>query len=126
MPEDFEQGGLCLLGADLAEVYGGLHQGYEVTLMPRTRIVAFDGDGAVRRARTAAGAWLDTDLVVVAIGIEPRSDLARNAGLTTTSGIAVNGQLATSDPRVFAAGDATLVPHPTLASVLRIEHWERP
>jgi NAD(P)H-nitrite reductase large subunit len=47
-----------------------------------------------------AGAWLDTDLVVVAIGIDPRSDLARNAGLTTTSGIAVNGQLQLATPRV--------------------------
>jgi 3-phenylpropionate/trans-cinnamate dioxygenase ferredoxin reductase subunit len=111
------------LGAGLAEVYRGLHEEHEVTFMPGTRVVAFDGESAVRRAQTAAGAWLDADLVVVAIGVEPRTDLARNAGLAVADGIAVNAQLATSDPRVFAAGDAALVPHPTLAGVLRVEHW---
>jgi 3-phenylpropionate/trans-cinnamate dioxygenase ferredoxin reductase subunit len=111
------------LGADLAEVYRGLHEEHEVTLMPGARVVAFDGDSAVRRAQTAAGTWLDADLVVVAIGVEPRTDLARAAGLAVADGIAVNAQLATSDPRVFAAGDAALVPHPTLANVLRVEHW---
>jgi 3-phenylpropionate/trans-cinnamate dioxygenase ferredoxin reductase subunit len=111
------------LGPSVAQVYRGLHEDNDVTLLPNTRIVGFEGNGTVRRAQTAAGTWLDTDLVVVAIGVDPRTDLAQDAGLAVADGIVVNVRMATSDPRVFAAGDAALVPHPTLARPMRVEHW---
>lgn len=113
------------LGPQIAQIYRSLHHDHDVTLLPETEIVALDGDGreAVRRARTTSGAWLDTELVVVAIGVTPRTDLARAAGLTVTNGIVVDGRLATSDPRVFAVGDAALVPHVDFGRSLRVEHW---
>ncbi len=111
------------LGPQIAQVYRSLHHENGVTLMPSTQIAAFDGDSAVRRARTASGAWLEADLVVVAIGVTPRTELAGEAGLRVTHGIVANHQLATTDPRVFAAGDAALVPHPSLGRAMRVEHW---
>ncbi len=50
---------------------------------------------------------VDVDLVLVATGIEPRSELAAQAGLNLgpAGSIAVDQALRTSDPDIFAAGD---------------------
>ncbi|CAO0823400.1 FAD-dependent oxidoreductase [Desulfarculales bacterium] len=53
------------------------------------------------------GQTLDVDLVILATGVRPNSDLARAAGLeiTPNGGIAVNQHLQTSDPDIYAGGD---------------------
>jgi nitrite reductase (NADH) large subunit len=50
---------------------------------------------------------LDTDLLIVAAGITPRDELARNAGLACSrrGGIEVNDFLTTSDPAIHAIGE---------------------
>jgi NADPH-dependent 2,4-dienoyl-CoA reductase/sulfur reductase-like enzyme/peroxiredoxin family protein/TusA-related sulfurtransferase/rhodanese-related sulfurtransferase len=57
---------------------------------------------------------LETDLVVLSIGVRPDSHLAKNAGLETgeTGGIVVNEYLQTSDPDIYALGDAIEFPNP--------------
>jgi len=56
----------------------------------------------------ASGRRLQADLVVLAIGVRPETTLARAAGidLGTTGGIKVNAHLQTSDPDIYAVGDA--------------------
>ncbi len=60
------------------------------------------------RVRTSAGAPIDTDLVVLALGVRPETTLARQAGLAIgpTGGVKVDESLRTDDPHVWAAGDA--------------------
>ncbi|BBO77265.1 pyridine nucleotide-disulfide oxidoreductase [Desulfosarcina widdelii] len=50
---------------------------------------------------------LDADLVVMAVGVTPNMELARDAGLTIgpTGAIAVDEHLRTSDPAIYAGGD---------------------
>lgn len=64
-------------------------------------------DGAIL-ARTERGAEVRADLVILAIGVRPETALARAAGLTigTSGGIAVDESMRTSDPRIWAVGDA--------------------
>ncbi|MFW5828254.1 MAG: NAD(P)/FAD-dependent oxidoreductase [Alkalispirochaeta sp.] len=50
------------------------------------------------------------DLVVFCIGVTPRTEIAKAAGLTVDRGIVVNEHLTTSDPDVFAAGDCAQHP----------------
>ena len=52
------------------------------------------------------------DLLAYAIGIRPRTDLARAAGLALDRGILVNEYLQTSDPDIYAAGDVAQVYDP--------------
>ena len=54
------------------------------------------------------GETIDTDLVIAAIGVRPASELAREAGLAVgeRGGIKVDDQLRTSDPNIYALGDA--------------------
>ena len=54
---------------------------------------------------------VETDMVVLAIGVKPESALARDSGLNVNSrgGILVDRQMRTSDPDIFAVGDAVEV-----------------
>lgn len=64
-----------------------------------------------RSVKLADGTLLPTDLVVLAVGVRPEDGLARDAGLDVAErgGILVNEQLQTSDPDIYAVGDASLV-----------------
>jgi NADPH-dependent 2,4-dienoyl-CoA reductase/sulfur reductase-like enzyme len=56
---------------------------------------------------TGPGTQLDADLVLVAVGVRPNSELAENAGLALgpAKSIAVDRTLRTDDPDIYAAGD---------------------
>ncbi len=54
---------------------------------------------------------IDADLVIMATGVRPRSELAQQAGLqvSKSGGIVVNKRMQTSDPDIYAAGDCVEV-----------------
>jgi NADPH-dependent 2,4-dienoyl-CoA reductase/sulfur reductase-like enzyme len=64
-------------------------------------------DGRLVGVKLANGTELECDLAVVAIGVNPNSQLARDAGLQIgkTGGIVVDKFMQTSDPDIYAAGD---------------------
>ena len=68
------------------------------------------------------GTRLAADLVVVGIGVVPRTGLAEAAGLKVGNGILVDARLRTSDAHVHAAGDVACYPDPRSGEV-RIEHF---
>ncbi|MCX5795612.1 MAG: FAD-dependent oxidoreductase [Elusimicrobia bacterium] len=76
------------------------------------------------RTRTRAGHEIDSDLVVVGVGIAPRTALAREAGLVARDGVLVDRFLETSRPGIYAAGDLAAFPCPALGRRLRMEHWD--
>lgn len=55
------------------------------------------------------GRFLESDLLIAAIGVVPNIELAIRAGLSVENGIKVNGQLVTEDPLIYAAGDCATV-----------------
>jgi len=82
--------------------------GVKVHLGKATKAV--HGERGVERIEFGDGGTLDVDMIIVSAGIRPRDDLARAAGLEVgeRGGIAVDDQLATSDPRIFAIGECAL------------------
>lgn len=62
-------------------------------------------DGAVCAVRTSKGRRIECDVVGVAVGVRPRLELARAAGLETDRGILVDRSFQTSVPGIYAAGD---------------------
>lgn len=56
---------------------------------------------------------LETDLVILSVGVRPRSQLAIDAGLQVggSGGIIVNERMQTSDPDIYAAGDCVEITH---------------
>jgi rubredoxin-NAD+ reductase len=64
------------------------------------------------------GEQIETDIVVSAIGLRPRLDLAVKAGLQVNQGICVNRSLQTSDADIFALGDCAEVDGKVLLYVM--------
>jgi NADPH-dependent 2,4-dienoyl-CoA reductase/sulfur reductase-like enzyme/rhodanese-related sulfurtransferase len=64
--------------------------------------------GGQRQVRTDAGRAIDTDLVILALGVRPETKLAKEAGLAIgqRGGIVVDAKMQTSDPSIWAVGDA--------------------
>ncbi|HET6824208.1 MAG TPA: FAD-dependent oxidoreductase, partial [Anaerolineales bacterium] len=84
-----------------------------VTLHYQAEISEVTGmNGKVDGIRLRNGQLLKCNLVAYAIGIRPRLELAKQAGLQTDRGILVNEYLQTSDPDIFAAGDVAQVYDP--------------
>lgn len=65
-----------------------------------------------------SGEQIAADLVLLSVGVRPNSALAANADLAVgaTRGIKVNEYLQTSDPSIYAVGDAIEYPHPFTAT----------
>lgn len=74
-----------------------------------TLVERLDRHGESLQVRLADGRTLDCDLVVSAVGLRPRTELAAQAGLAVARGIAVDRQLRTSAPHVYALGDCAEV-----------------
>ncbi|HEX4086323.1 MAG TPA: FAD-dependent oxidoreductase [Chthoniobacteraceae bacterium] len=75
-------------------------------------VAGFEADDGGRIVvRTKSGAAHAGDLVILAIGVRPETGLAKSAGLELgdRGGIRVDEQMRTSDPNIWAAGDAVEV-----------------
>lgn len=85
--------------------------GVDVRLNTAAR--AFRDAGGELTIDLSDGTTLATDIVVLATGVVPDVSLARDAGLAIgpRGGIAVDAQMRTSAPDIFAAGDAVETPH---------------
>ncbi len=97
------------------EMAAFLHQhlveaGVEVEL--GCRVTGFaPAPGSHLNVSLADGRILETDMVILAAGVRPRTRLAAEAGLTIgeRGGILVNDRMQTSDPHIWAVGDAVQV-----------------
>ena len=74
-----------------------------------TGVQAIEGWGDGVRILCSNGDSFDADIVLSAVGLRPRTALAREAGLTVGHGISVDAGLRTSDPNVYALGDCAEV-----------------
>ena len=110
-------------GAEVGGFYRDVHASRGVDLLLGDGLDAFEGDGAVQRVRTTNGRVVECDFAVVGVGVIPRIDLAREAGLEIDNGVLVDEQLQTSAENVFAAGDLANAWHPFFGERVRVEHW---
>jgi NADPH-dependent 2,4-dienoyl-CoA reductase/sulfur reductase-like enzyme len=94
--------------------------GVEVLAGESIASVQKEGDHIV--AHTGSGRAIEVDGVVAGIGIHPSLDLAKQTGLDVDNGIIVNEQLQTSQPDIYAAGDAASFFHSALGRRIRVEH----
>jgi 3-phenylpropionate/trans-cinnamate dioxygenase ferredoxin reductase subunit len=112
-----------VLGTEVGAVYRDIHADHGVRMLMGTGVEAFEGDTAVERVRTSDGRLLECDFVVVGVGVQPRTELAAQAGIAVGDGILVDEHLRTGAPGVFAAGDVAHAHHPFYGERIRVEHW---
>jgi NADPH-dependent 2,4-dienoyl-CoA reductase/sulfur reductase-like enzyme/rhodanese-related sulfurtransferase len=82
-----------------------------VTVCLGDGLAGFEASGGRIVGITETGARLPSDLVILAIGVRPETDLAKDAGLPLgpRGGILVDAQMRTADPAIWAIGDAVEV-----------------
>jgi len=95
-----------IISANLAQMVRHHMEEKSVTFYMNEKVDRLEGDGRVARVVTNRRA-LDADLVILAVGVVPNSDLARKAGLeiSDSGAIVVNKYMQTSDPDIYAGGD---------------------
>lgn len=101
-----------LMERQLDEVAGGLlrqsleRRGLRFEMGAQTEALLGDDDGRVRAVRFKDGREVPAELVVMAAGIRPNTELAERAGLHCQRGIVVSDTLQTvTDPRIYAVGE---------------------
>jgi NADPH-dependent 2,4-dienoyl-CoA reductase/sulfur reductase-like enzyme/rhodanese-related sulfurtransferase len=84
----------------------------DLRLSERVKELQGDGDGKVVKVITDKGE-IETDAVLVAVGVKPNVELAEEAGLKLgeTGCIAVDEYMRTSDPNIYAGGDCVECAH---------------
>ena len=63
------------------------------------------GSLTVQGVELRSGETFKCDTIILAVGIQPNIELARDAGLVSRRGIMVNDRLQTSDPLIYAVGE---------------------
>ena len=107
---------------DISEQVHAAHRRRGVEIRVNTIVRAAQALPGGRVAATINdGETLAADLVVVGTGAKPNDALAEAAGLATRDGIVVDEHARTSDPLIFAAGDAVRFPGPD--GPVRLENW---
>jgi 3-phenylpropionate/trans-cinnamate dioxygenase ferredoxin reductase component len=112
-----------IFGAEIGEFYRDVHAKHGIELMLGDGVDSFEGNGSVSAVKTASGRTVECDFAVVGIGVVPRVDLAKDAGLEVDNGIVVDERLRANAPNIYAAGDVAAAYHPFFARRIRVEHW---
>lgn len=83
----------------------------DVQVLTNCAVTSFEEQGNMLRLEN--GEMLESDLTILSVGVQPDSRLAEMAGLTLglRGGIVVDEHYQTSDPVIFAVGDAIVVKH---------------
>jgi len=103
----------------ISDFYRELHSNKGVKVFCGAYVSEITGaSGAVQEVALSDGRRFSADLILVGIGVVPNSELARDAGLRISNGIAVNEHLQTDDENIFAIGDCA--EHPCIFAGARI------
>lgn len=102
------------------------HEAEGVTLRMGAMVERFVANkrGAVKAAVLSTGETVPCDVAVVGVGVAAASELAIAAGLEVDVGVRVDASLRTSDPAIFACGDAATFWHPLYERHVRVESWK--
>lgn len=108
-----------VMGAALGDFIRTLHESKGVVFHLEQTAARFEADGVVLKN----GQRIASDLIVVGIGVRPRTALAEAAGLEVDHGVMVNEYLQTSAADIYAAGDIARWPDKVSGERIRVEHW---
>lgn len=92
--------------------YLDAHRRRGIDVVLDARIAGIEGESTATGVRLDDGTVIPADVVLVGIGVVPRTELAEQLGLAVEGGIVVDSACRTSDPAIVAAGDCALMPNP--------------
>jgi nitrite reductase (NADH) large subunit len=95
------------LDASGSEVLLSLLKRKGIDILLGFRCMQMTGDEHIRGVKSTAGDSIKGDLVVIATGVRPNTELAKSSGIASNKGIIIDHNAQTSAPGIFAAGDCT-------------------
>ncbi len=111
------------LGDEAAAIIGGWLREDGVTLALGTAVDGIEPGGDAATV-IAGDRRFEAEVIVMASGVSPRSELAVQAGLELDGGaIGVDASMRTDHDGLLAAGDVCRAYNLTAARPLRVEHW---
>ena len=96
---------------ETSDYFRALHADHGVKVLENTGLDRLTGEGRVSGAVLSDGSTIETDFVIVGVGITPMTILAEEAGLEIENGIRTDAEGRTSDASIWAAGDCASFPH---------------
>lgn len=110
---------------DVAAAVARLHTDHSVDIRLNVRIAGFEEkDGRIGGVRFTDDTVLESDAVVIGIGIAPDVALATAAGIECDDGILVNQFGETNLPGIYATGDCARGFNPRYGESIRLESWQ--
>jgi nitrite reductase (NADH) large subunit len=92
----------------------------DIDVLLSKKATKFSGDKLVDKIEFSDGTAIETDFVILATGVSPNVELAKNSGLNVNKGIVVNEYLETSETDIYAIGDCIEFQGKTFGSVAPI------
>lgn len=102
---------------EMSERFLAMHRNMGTDIRLGQPVVEVSTDGI----RLADGREIGADLILVAAGVIPNTDLANAAGLNVVNGVVTDAQLRTEDPAISALGDCAAFPDPRTGRMVRLE-----
>lgn len=113
-----------ILGLQLGEWFARLHRAEGVEVLTNSTVAACVGNGTVEALRLSGGRTIETDHVLVGVGVQPEVDWMAATGLAGPGGIRVDADGHTAIEGLMAIGDAAATFDAAVGSHIPGSHWE--
>ena len=112
------------LGPRIGAMYRQVHQDEGTRFRLGDKVERCDGDGAVRQVVLAGGDRLETDMVIIGIGVRPVTGFVTGVEINNDHSLSTDAHLRiVGADGAFAAGDIARWPDWRTGEPLRVEHW---
>ncbi|MDP2292957.1 MAG: FAD-dependent oxidoreductase [Actinomycetota bacterium] len=116
------------LGVEMGAAVASVHGRHGVDLRCGVQVAGIVGEGGrVTGVQLADGSVIESDVVLVGVGVAPVTEWLDGSGLTLRDGIVCDATLNVGVPGVYAAGDCARWPNGAFAGFddeeMRVEHW---
>ena len=112
-----------VVGNMVGEVVAEVHRSNGVDLRCGVGVTAVHGREQIEAVELTDGTIIETDLLVVGIGVLPNTEWLEGSGLTIENGV-VCDETCLAAPGVTAAGDVARWLNPRYGELMRVEHWD--
>ncbi len=110
------------LGEEIGQMYKDMHEENGVTFELETTVEKFEGGDKVQSVILDDGTELETDFVIMGVGVEPATDFIEDFDKNSDGSLSVDETLELGID-VYAAGDIVTFPDWRTGEDIRIEHW---
>ncbi|HWF90562.1 MAG TPA: FAD/NAD(P)-binding oxidoreductase, partial [Pyrinomonadaceae bacterium] len=110
------------LGAEIGALFRRVHESHGVRFKLGNIVYRFEGNHKVEAVTLDNGEQIETDMVVVGVGVRPVTQFLDGVELDQAGAVVVDSRLRAADG-LFAAGDIASFPDARAGQRVRIEHW---